>query len=800
MSEQKSNEGEALDLVPRLPADLQQPGAGWGQPAGGFEADEGESLNVRRYVAAVLRYKWLILLITIVGTAGGFLAADRLPPEYAARATLWVEEVTRQQAAQGPIQTENLLQGYGWLSLLESYVVLDSVVLENRLFIKAQSRPEHRLFSDFVLKERFRPGSYRLVVGPRGERFRLETSDGILIQQGAVGDSIGEQLGFAWAPGAGVLRAGRTLPFTVTVPREESTRLMDRFDSRFDPIGGFLNVELRANDADGAAEILNAINERFVATAAEMKRAKLDELTEILREQLSRAEEGLAVAEANLESFRVQTITLPSDRGVPVNAGLEMTRDPVFNNFFERKVQLDELEHDRQAIERALGEADGELSVLGLELVPAVKESSELSRALQDLTNKRAELHALRQRYTDEHPPVQRLIDDIRVLEDSVIPQLANLLIQDLRVREDQLREIIGSASGELAQIPPRAIEEARLERDVASAANLATTLQQRYEEARLASVSSVPDVRILSPAVAPHNPTSNDKPRLILMAFAASLGLGVLGAILRDRFDSRIRFPEQVSEGLGLPILGGLTELSRRSGAKAEEQRRQVHEALRTVRHNLLHAYGSAGPVVLTISSPGPGEGKSFVASNLAIAFADLGQRTLLIDGDIRRGSLHRVLSTDRRPGLTDHLAGRIGAEAVVQTTSVERLSFVGSGSRFRSAPELLGSTMMRDFLLEARKQYDVILVDTAPLGAGVDPFVLGTLTGNLLLVLRTGASDRDLAEAKLDVVQSLPIRLLGAVLNGVPATRDYRYYQYEPGYEAFDEQSEEPKQLQGV
>jgi len=108
----------------------------------------------------------------------------------------------------------------------------------------------------------------------------------------------------------------------------------------------------------------------------------------------------------------------------------------------------------------------------------------------------------------------------------------------------------------------------------------------------------------------------------------------------------------------------------------------------------------------------------------------------------------------------------------------------------RTSDAPELLGSAKMPELLARLRGDYDVILVDSPPLGAGIDPFVLGTLTGNLLLVLRTGVSHREVMAAKLEVLRRLPVRLLGAVLNDVPPGAAYQYYSYyTPGYEATDE-----------
>jgi len=137
-----------------------------------------------------------------------------------------------------------------------------------------------------------------------------------------------------------------------------------------------------------------------------------------------------------------------------------------------------------------------------------------------------------------------------------------------------------------------------------------------------------------------------------------------------------------------------------------------------------------------------------------------------------------------------------------IVHQTNYPRLSIIACGTRRRNNPELLNSPAMPQLMATLRSSYDVILVDSPPLGAGVDPFVLGTLTGNMLLILRTGVTDRVYTEARLDMLDRLPVRVLGAVLNDVRASDAYGYYSvyaYLPGYEATEEQETPARGLAG-
>ncbi|MHC4141749.1 MAG: tyrosine-protein kinase family protein, partial [Planctomycetota bacterium] len=190
------------------------------------------------------------------------------------------------------------------------------------------------------------------------------------------------------------------------------------------------------------------------------------------------------------------------------------------------------------------------------------------------------------------------------------------------------------------------------------------------------------------------------------------------------------------------------------------------------------------------TVTSPNPGDGKSFLSANLTLAFAAAGHRSLLIDGDTRRGHLHRTLSVSRKPGLTDFLVGEVPRQAIVRATQYRGLHFIGGGQRTREAPELISSPAMVQLITSLRSSFAAVVMDSPPLGAGVDAFALGSVTGNMLLVMRLGATDRELAGAKLDVVDRLPIRVLGAVLNDVREGSLYDYYSYGvPGYEHSDE-----------
>lgn len=768
------------------------PVSGWNDPP----PDEEAGIGIGRYLEVVRRYRWLVLGATLLGGLAGALAGRFVQPVYQVQAVLWIENSSEEGPIRGPLRSGELLQSSAWIDLLRSFVVLDEVVRDRRLYVGTDPR-DRTAFNEFEIAPNVTPGNYRLDVSADGRSFTL-LRDGVPIESGRVGGPVGAEMGFIWNPGPAVLTAGREIRFSVANPRDAAVALGDELDASLAYESNLLQLGLSGVDPDFAAGTLNMIADRYVAVAAELKRSQLDQLTEVLSEQLTYAETNLREAEIALEGFRVQTVTLPSDRGGPVAAGLEITRDPVMTRFFSLQTELDQYRNDRESVQRILRDSrTSGLPLDALGMVDAVRQSGGLRIALEEYQVRRAERRSLLENYTEDHPSVVQVTRTIREYENETIPALANELIAQISDRENELSVRIESASRELRQIPPRAIEEARLERQVTAADNLHMGLKERYEEVRLAAASTIADIRILDRAVPPSEPVNNRALLMLAMGLFGGLGLSIGGVILLDRFDPRVRYPEEVIHGMGLSILGVLPFVGRVGSKAGAEATSQAAEAFREIRMNVLYSHGAAGPVMLTITSPSSGDGKSFVSSNLALTFADQSERTLLIDGDIRRGALHRKLGCNRVPGLTDYLAGESTLEEVLQKTDVPNVSLIGAGTRRPDGPELLSSSRMSELLVALRPRFDVIVVDSPPLGAGVDAFVLGTLTRNMVMVLRTGTTDRALARAKLAMVDRLPIRMLGAVLNAATTMSGaYKYYSYIPGYEVV-ESGEEVKLL---
>lgn len=738
---------------------------------------EPEGVPWQRYYEALKRHAIMIVVITLAGSALGFLAARRIGPVYEAQATVWINTPSAQQS--GPIRVQQLLPTASWIELLRSYAIVDPVVRRLKLNVGYKNPRDSVLFRGFESAATARYGAYLLQVDKSGSAYALSTVKGLVVEHGAVGDSIGRALGLGWLPDRRYLTPGKSVNFWISTVRGTSTALLANMHSSLPEQGQFLRMSLSGSDSHRTALTVNEWAQELVKSSIDLKQSHLLEFKKTLQDQLAVAASQLNTAETQLEQFRVHTITLPS-AGAAVAAGAQQA-DPIVSSFFQEKVALDEVRNERAALEKMLADAKGgPLNPQSFLQLPSILNNTpQLRAAIEELSSRQASLRTEQQYLTDANPRIQQLAEGVRVLEQETIPRITLGVLNALRAREPELGNRIESESQQLRSIPTRATEEMRLVRQVVASEGLYNSLKSRYEEVSMAEAQAAPDLSVLDMAAPSQFPNSNDASRILLLAIMASFGLGVGVALLHDRLDRRIRYPEQATRELGLLIAGTVPKFkANRRGSFQLETMSQAVESFRTLRLALRYDFPGDVPIVVGVSSPSAGDGKSLVSSNLALAFASSGSRTLLIDGDVRRGTVHTTFGVPVTPGLIEYLHDKAGLDSIVRQTSSDNLWVISRGTRHTRAPEMLVSDLMSGLILAMRRQFDVVIIDSPPLVAGIDAYALGAAAGSMLIVLRPGITDRKLAAAKLEVVDRLPIRILGTVLNGVPDGGSYRYY----------------------
>ncbi|MBU6367020.1 MAG: polysaccharide biosynthesis tyrosine autokinase [Gemmatimonadetes bacterium] len=746
--------------------------------------------GIKRYVAALRRYAWLIVVFTVVGAGGGYFASTQIEPEYEVRAAVLLSRATK-----GPFQSEEFLATSGFRDLLRSFQVGDPVVNDLRLFLTPARPADSTVFRTFLVDQvRLRPGEY--VLKTTGGRYTLALQRGIEIETGALGDSIGRTVGFLWQPPAATFAGRSSVGFTVVTPREASNGIIKKLLIP-DADDAFIKMSLTGTDPQRTAATLNAWVKQFEKVATALKKSKVTQAVRILEGQREYAAQQVAEAEAALQRFRVETITEPSERSA-IAPGLDMTTSPVLDLYFRDKVQAEMYRRDREAIEAvAKGASNGSgvdrEAVLSIPTVANDPAAADLRTLLQEQVDREAAIRRLRETFQDEYPALREATAALAALRSTTVPRALGAYAAQLKQREDKLGAEITARSADLRAIPVRTIEEQRLKRQLEVANQTYMTLNLRAVEATMQDASTVPDVQLLDPAVAPLKPTNNTAPVIVAGSTAGAIAVAVLLAVLLDHLDRRFRYPEQVTEELGLSILGVMPVIAA-DGRNGADQAAQVVEAFRTVRMNVRYGALPNRPLTVTVTSPGHNDGKSLIASNLALSFAEAGARTLLIDGDIRHGELAETFGVPAEPGLVDYLDGRaLLGEVLLPAGAHPNLTVMPAGARRRRAPELLATPRLPQLIAQMGRDFEVVIVDSPPLGAALDAFALGTATANMVLVMRPATTDRKMAAAKLAQLDTLPVRVVGAVVNGItPAAGAYEYYMYYRDDATEDEEAE--------
>ncbi|WP_373058774.1 hypothetical protein, partial [Gemmatimonas sp.] len=441
------------------------PPADWG---GGQEAaPEPKGPSLARYVGAVGRFKWLIVLFGLLGGAGGYTATKYIEPEYEVKATITLEQGTGTNRdggnSRGPIQAEELLKASGWQDLLRSFVIADPVVNDLALFVTPKREADSTMFRAFRVapnQQRLKPGTYVLTVS--GTTYSLSLSPGLEVEKGFLGDSIGRAAGFLWQPAARSLAGRNDIEFDVQTPREASGALIKKLRLSLQDGSSFLFLSLTGANAQRTAATLNAWVEQFVVVATALKKKRITSVAAILEGQTQYAAENLSSAENALESFRVRTVTEPNERQ-SIAPGIEMTNSPVFENYFRDQILADSYKRDRQALEGILAKSRQSGGVITREAVlsiPSVNTdpaAENLRRVLADFADRELILRKLRESFTDELPRVQNEIAALASLRSS-IPSVLESYLAQLKLREQTLVSTIDQSSKDLRKIPTRTI------------------------------------------------------------------------------------------------------------------------------------------------------------------------------------------------------------------------------------------------------------------------------------------------------------------------------------------------------
>lgn len=367
----------------------------------------------------------------------------------------------------------------------------------------------------------------------------------------------------------------------------------------------------------------------------------------------------------------------------------------------------------------------------------------------------------------------------------------------------DSLREDINSVDKKLEELNDLFLvegEEAKklsnyevtdqtLREDIARTRQLFEGVVKRLEEINLIQDYGKMKTRVLNNA-APGWKVGPVMSRTV--GFAGTMGLfaGCLIAFLLELADKRFRSPEEITEKLGVPVIGHIPyykpDLADESSAidgsicVYHRPKSNLAEAYRGIRTALYFSTRGEGHKVIQVSSPNPGDGKSTMAANLSAAIAQSGKRTLLIESDFRRPRVHKLLGLDSKAGVTSVIAGDIELADALQETAIENLYALTCGPKPSNPSELLSSPRYAELIDLLREKFDYVIIDTPPLMAVTDPAVVATRVDGILMTIRIGKRSQDDCLRSAELLASLGANLLGVIVNGVDNRDKHGGYGY--------------------
>jgi succinoglycan biosynthesis transport protein ExoP len=457
-----------------------------------------------------------------------------------------------------------------------------------------------------------------------------------------------------------------------------------------------------------------------------------------------------------------------------------------------------------------------------IEAALATPQGDALRKLSEHRTEAREHFAEVQAFYGENHPEYQRAAATLKEVEAGIeatrldVGQRVEIEFRESERREQMAREAMGGAKDEFDRVNAKSFEYQSVKREADADKNLYEELVRKIKEAGINAGFQNSAARIADPARPALKPVFPNLQfnGLLALLFSALLGIGA--AVLSDVLDKTVRDPEQVARTLHAEVIGSLPLMKNRRGVRLaspglrtlesgetvetraiqEQDASGFSESVRTLRNSILLASFDRRYRSLLVTSAAPSEGKTTTAANLAAAHAEQGQRTLLIDGDLRRPSVHRNFNLPSVVGLSNVLLGEIPwRAAVIPVDGLPELHVLAAGPPSRRASDLIGRGLV-ELLEEAAAEYDLVMLDGPPLLGFAEPLQMATAVDGVIVVARAGQTSRRAVATVLATLNRVRAKVVGVVLNEVhkELSDSYCYYGYYRSY--YRDRATEPPQ----
>jgi capsular exopolysaccharide synthesis family protein len=731
-----------------------------------FIPDQGDPprISLFDYWRVVRRYKWSILAIALVAGVIGVLNALSATSIYRAHARLWIK-----------VNQPNI-----------SSVQYFEAVPMHWLFFQTQAD----IVQSHAVAERVVD---RLGLSDPSALPGAENSDDAAERSMSVADHLNNFIAEfkSWLPEE--LRPPRPAPLDA---KERHAAFVDEVLSGVTISGGteseVLVVGYTSKDPRTAARMANAFAESYIEYGLESRTSNVQEATSWLRVRIEELKKKATASEDALREFQAREGMVDTAKREQIISAKLAT---LTTELIRAQSQQNEAEARYAQLKTLL---DGDSNY---EAIASALDSSIVLEVHRDKVKAQQQVMELSDRYGSKHPKMitakaefleadRRLKSEAAKAVDSVRKsmELATTQVQ-------KIRALINEQQREMQEISGKAFEMVQLEREVEANRRLYETFLSRFKESDVADEYDVPSVRIIDRAMVPTTPFAPNRKRMVLISVIIGLGVGVFVAFLREHLSNTFKTTEDVEEKLNVPVIGVLPKLKPGSSGRGQVERQALDdprspfsEVINDIRTAILFSHIDTPSKVILVTSAVPGEGKTTLVSNLALAFSRRG-RTLLIDADLRKGRLEQITEMKNHLGLTDMLSGACTAkEAVVADPDTPNLYILTTGTVPPNPLEILSSKRFSDDLNRLRENFDYIVIDGTPLLPVSDSVVLARLVDAIVLAVKSDDTGCDVVVDALKRLRSVRVEPIGVVLQQVDVRklRSYgrRYLRSYSGY----------------
>jgi capsular exopolysaccharide synthesis family protein len=713
-------------------------------------AGGGDTLDVVEYWRAISKRRWSILGLTLLVAVLATLVVSGMRPIYRATATLLIEQGKSKVVSIEEVYSQGMIQR-------EYYQTQVEILKSDELARKVVQKLQLTRHPDF---------------DPR------QATPGVL---------------------------ARITGFLSGAPHEDVRSDDDVMKSVVQRFKGGLSVQLVRNsqlaqitfssyDKELAAKVPNTLADIYIESDLEARMAMTQKASEWLRERMGELRSKVEASERALQEFRDREHIVDA-KGVAMS-GASTQLEQFTKSLVESRQRMAEAESAYTLVQQI---RSGKLSV-SYDAVPAVLKNPLVQRMKEQEADAEKRLSDVAKRYGPEHPKMIQAKAELDAARQNTRQQIA-VVVDGLAKEYEVAKANVAATERGLAQsksdiqgLNRKEFQLGILDRDVQQNRNLYEMFVNRLKETSATGDMQSTIARVVDHATVPTTPFAPNKKQIVGIASAVTLLLAAMLALLLDRLSNTLNSTSDVENRLGVPALGVLQKIKGfvKKGFISElaffnDTQSTFAEAVRTVRTSVLMSSLDDPHKVVVITSSVPEEGKTTLSFNLACALGQV-KKVLLVDGDLRRPKIGKLVGRDRKqPGLADLVAGQAQVSQCVFFDDRAGIHILPAGTVPPNPLELLSSKRFADVVTKLKEAFDIVIIDSAPLQLVSDAQVLSQFASSVIYVVKADGTPYQVAQNGIKKLRRVDAPILGVVLNQLDLEKAEKYYGEYSGYKSY-------------